>query len=89
MATCFQYASIVVGFIAAIIWLVAAFVRTPKKLTHLIHSPLDGGSGFEGDLAVLAKGVRKQSMLNAWAAGFTALAVILQAIASYLLTQPN
>jgi hypothetical protein len=65
----------------------ASRVPTPTVLNHLIHSPLNGKGGFEGDVTNLARGVARQSRLNAFAAAFAAGAALFQAIA--LIPEPG
>ena len=66
------------AFIAASFWLRASLIKTPSELSLFQHLPLDGS--FEGDVAKVAAGIGKQSRLNAWAAGFTAVAAVLTGI---------
>jgi hypothetical protein len=66
------------ALIAASFWFGASLVRTPRTLRHLIHLRLDGE--FEGDIADLAKGVAKQSRLNALAAVFAGIAALLTSV---------
>jgi hypothetical protein len=87
LATILQWISVLCAFVAAVIWLRAALVKTPDKLTHLIHSPIDGSEGLEGELADLARGVRRQGYLNAWAAAWTAGAALLQGISIGLMVK--
>jgi hypothetical protein len=82
-ATCWQWASIMFGFLSAALWFSAALVRTPTKLTRFLDSPINGGAGIESELSELAKGVTRQSRLNAWAAILAALALICQAGANW------
>jgi hypothetical protein len=81
MMSVFQWAAVAFGAVGAVLWLLAAFVKTPEKLSSFLESTIDGSQGVFAELRELAEGVKKQSRLNAGAATVTALSVICQAIA--------
>jgi len=62
----FQWAAAFSGFAAALFWLLASLVKVPA----LTYATTDD----------LVEALRSQSRMNAFAAAFTAVAVVLQAI---------
>jgi hypothetical protein len=63
---------------AALFWLRASLVKGPTEVRHAFHLPHEGP--WEGDVPDAVKAMAKQSRLNAWAAGFAALAAVLTAL---------
>jgi hypothetical protein len=72
-----NFISGVSALVAAGLWFWASRTKTPKELRSLIHSSIGGGA-FEGDLADLARGVSKQSRLNAYAALAAGISALFQ-----------
>jgi hypothetical protein len=71
-------ASAVCAFGAALFWLRASLVKGPGEVRHAFHLPLEGS--WEGDVPDAVTAMAKQSRLNAWAAGFAAVAAMLTAL---------
>jgi hypothetical protein len=70
------------AFVAAFFWLRASLVKTPTELRHVVHFPLEGP--IEGDIATLMRAVGKQSHLNTWAAGLSAVAALLSGVSIFI-----
>jgi hypothetical protein len=85
MSQVLEWISVIAALAAAVLWFMASRVRTPEELRHLFHSPMGGGP-FQGDVADLARGVHRQSQLNAFAALCAAVAALSHA-ASQVLSQ--
>ena len=67
-----RWASVFFGTASAAFWLWAAVVRSPREMMVVYGGP--------GPIQDLAETVRKQSLLNGWAATFAALAALAQAL---------
>ena len=72
-----SYSSAVVGLLAALVWLIAAFVRLRNVPTQQFTGVSNAGVNY------LIKKLRCQGYLNAAAAVLTAIAVGLQAASTY------
>jgi hypothetical protein len=62
---------------AALFWLRASLVKGPKEVRHAFHQT---DEGWRGDVPDAVRAMAKQSRLNAWAAGFAAVAAVLTAL---------
>lgn len=84
-----NWVSAAIGFIAAVLWLCACFVTVPFVWPKQgeINDGIAMYTGAYGDknkaIDVLMT-ARKQTRLNAWAAGATAVAALCQAISLML-----
>ena len=75
MAYYLDIAAIVMGFVAAVLWFVSARCRLTKIAPGL--EELDRVTDLAGDL-------QRMSNWNAWAAGTTGAAVLLQMLAKFI-----
>ena len=94
-----ESANIVSAFFAlaaAVLWFMAALVKTPRIFSvqvissHPSQTHVEGaqviseGTGTSDELTALGRAITKQSRLNAWAAGCAAAAALCQGLAALL-----
>ena len=77
-----QWLSIIVGLVAAVLWLWSALVRIPNRILRIDAGFVSGGKDADDDLDLLTKGLARQGRLSAWAAAATGLSVLLQAVST-------
>jgi hypothetical protein len=75
MHNAFVWLSIIASFVSGALWLYSALIKVPTNI----------GSGYGALVGVdeMTVGFKKQALWNSWAAAATALAAVLQALATW------
>lgn len=96
-----EIASAGFAVIAAVLWLVSSYVKTPRTFTvkvlstHFASSDVDGseviseGAGHSPELQDLGEALKKQSRLSSYAAIAAALAALCQGAAIWAHHAPS
>lgn len=90
MAWIFQWTSIVLGFVAALLWIRSALVKFPTQFQIDAYNIGEVSIGQSDQLNELGRKIASQSRFSAWAAFLTGTSLIAQAFAVVLsVNHPN